>query len=113
MLISPFLKDPTTILDRLEKIQSFIIIFYHLKKIFCLKNINFDLKCYPCYKSHNDQKWTKNVILLCKFGQNEILISKSPFPGNSLGKIFDSPFSPFPGEKNSHGEMEPLPETPW
>ena len=48
------------------------------------------------------------MILLCRFGQNDILLSKSPSPGNSLGKISDSPFSPFPGEKNSHGEMEPL-----
>ena len=92
----------------MEKIQSLIIIFCDFwKKNILFENHHFWFNVIH-YKSHKDQKWTKNVILRCRFGQNNILLSKSPSPGNSLGKIFDSPFSPFPGEKNSHGEMEPL-----
>ena len=92
----------------MEKIQSLIIIFCDFwKKNILFENHHFWFNVIH-YKSHKDQKWTRNAILLCRFGQNDILLSKSPSPGNSMGKISDSPFSPFPGEKNSHGEMEPL-----
>ena len=97
-----------TILD-FEKILSLINKKIHdfLWFLFLFEKHDF-CSCVIHYLLQKDEKWTKNVILQCRFSQTDILLSKTSSPGNSLGKIFDSPYSPFPMGKNSHGDMEPL-----
>ena len=94
-----------TILD-LEKILSLInkkihdflwFLFLFEKHDFCSYIIHYLLQ--------KDQKWTKNVILPCRFSQIDILLGKTFFPRNSHGKFFRFPHFPFPMGKKFGWEI--------
>jgi len=57
------------------------------------------------YLLQKDQKWTKNVILPCRFSQIDILLGKTFFPRNSHGKFFRFPHFPFPMGKKFGWEI--------